>query len=63
MGAYGFKDAFNIGKNWWGTDYIGIDQGPIVLMIENYKNNKVWDKFMQSPYIQAGLKKLALQIC
>lgn len=56
-GAYGFKDAFNIGKNWWGTDYIGIDQGPIVLMIENYKNNKVWDKFMQSPYIQAGLKK------
>jgi len=53
--TYGFKDAFNLDWGWWDTDYIGIDQGPIVLMIENYRNGSVWRRFMQNPDIQAGL--------
>jgi hypothetical protein len=52
---YGFRDAFNLGKNWWGPDVIGIDQGPIIIMIENYKNQSVWKRFMQNPDVQRGL--------
>jgi len=53
---YGFRDAFNLTVNWWDTDVIGIDEGPIVLMIENYRTQKVWKRFMQNPDIQRGLK-------
>ncbi len=47
-GKYGFKDAFNLDRNWWAEEYLGIDQGVTVLMLENYKTGLVWDKFMQS---------------
>ena len=62
-GPYGFRDAFNlsVGGTWWDTDYIGIDQGPIVLMIENYLTNAVWDRFMQNPDIQLGLTRAGFQ--
>jgi hypothetical protein len=53
--TYGFKDAFNLGQNWWDTDYLGIDQGPIILMIENYRTQAIWNRFMGDPYILAGL--------
>ncbi len=55
-GPYGFKDAFNLTLNWWGPDYIGIDQGPIIIMIENYRTGRVWNRFMQNPDIQRGLQ-------
>jgi len=62
---YGFKDAFNLtfkdeGENtqgWYDVDYIGIDQGPILIMIENYKSNLVWNIMKRNPYMIAGLKK------
>ena len=54
---YGFRDAFNLNVNWWDTDIIGIDQGPIIIMIENYLNQKVWNRFMQNPDVQRGLQK------
>lgn len=53
---YGFRDAFNLTQNWWGTDVIGIDEGPIVIMIENYRTGSVWKRFMQNPDIQRGLQ-------
>jgi hypothetical protein len=56
-GRYGFKDAFNISRFWFASDYIGIDQGPIVIMIENYLNERVWDRFMSNPYVQTGLMR------
>jgi hypothetical protein len=46
---YGFRDAFNLQASWWGPDEIGIDEGPIVLM--------VWNRFMKSPVIQLGLER------
>jgi hypothetical protein len=55
--AYGFRDAFNPGADWWGPDEIGIDQGPMVLMIENYRTQRVWRRFMQNPEVQRGLQK------
>ncbi len=57
-GPYGFKDAFNLAvdPDWYGADVLGIDQGPIAIMIENYRTARVWNRFMQSPEIQAGLQ-------
>jgi hypothetical protein len=52
---YGFRDAFNLTKNWWGPDEIGIDEGPILLMAENYRTQSVWKTFMKSSIIQQGL--------
>ena len=46
-GKYGFKDAFNIDKNWWSEEYLGIDQGITVIMLENYRTGLVWEKFMR----------------
>ena len=56
-GPYGFKDAMNLTANpdWFDSDYLGIDQGPIVLMIENYRNSSVWNRFMMNTQVKAGL--------
>ena len=54
---YGFRDAFNLTRNWWGPDVIGIDEGPIVVMIENHRTGRVWDLFMQNADVQRGLQR------
>jgi len=54
--GYGFCDAFNLAASWWDTDVLGIDQGPIAIMIENYRTSAVWSRFMQSAEIQRGLQ-------
>lgn len=54
---YGFRDAFNLNVNWWGPDVIGIDQGPIIVMIENYLTQSVWKRFMKNPYVRVGLQR------
>ncbi|MEI2725462.1 MAG: glucoamylase family protein [Verrucomicrobiota bacterium] len=55
--AYGFRDAFNLGAQWYGSDELGIDQGPIVIMIENYRTQRVWRRFMRNPEVQRGLER------
>ena len=57
--AYGFRDAFNLNQNpaWYGSDELGIDQGPIVIMIENYRTQRPWRLFMQNAEIQRGLQQ------
>lgn len=55
--AYGFRDAFNLGAQWYGADELGIDQGPIVIMIENYRTQRVWRQFMQDEEVQRGLQR------
>jgi len=70
---YGFIDAFNpsfrftdrplrTGKvvpdaGWFDTEYIGIDQGPIIAMIENYRSDLVWKVMRKNPYIRSGLQR------
>jgi hypothetical protein len=56
-GAYGFTDAFNPTFGWVGQDVLGIDQGPIVLMIENYRSESVWRRISQNEWIAAGLTR------
>lgn len=57
-GQYGFYDAFNITENWYASSYLAIDQGPIIVMIENHRTGLLWDLFMSAPEVQAGLTKL-----
>jgi len=57
-GEYGFYDAFDVHSGWWANSYLAIDQGPQVVMIENYRTGLLWDLFMSSPEIQSGLTKL-----
>jgi hypothetical protein len=64
-GEYGFKDAFNLSspgqaggaEGWFDDHYLAIDQGPILLMIENYRTGLVWELMKKSPYVRAGLRK------
>lgn len=60
-GDYGFYDAFNPTENWYANSYLAIDQGPIIVMIENYRTQKLWNLFMSAPEIQAGLDKLGFE--
>ena len=57
-GKYGFYDAFSETANWYVPRYLGIDKGPEVVMIENYRSGLLWKLFMQDEDVQAGLKKL-----
>ena len=71
--SYGFLDAFNPsftyedvplktgrlipGRGWVASDYIAIDQGPILAMIANYRNNFVWDVMKKNEHIRRGLER------
>jgi len=72
-GDYGFVDAFNPSfrytdkplrtgqvipsKGWFDTLYLGIDQGPIIAMIENYRSGLIWKTMRKNPYIRKGLER------
>jgi hypothetical protein len=57
-GEYGFYDAFSEQYHWYPQKYLAIDQGPEVIMIENYRSGLLWNLFMSAPEIKAGLKSL-----
>jgi hypothetical protein len=57
-GRYGFADAFCQQRNWYADTYIAIDQGPIVVMMENHRTGLLWKLFMSVPEVQAGLRRL-----
>ncbi|KYP15669.1 MAG: beta-glucosidase [Flavihumibacter sp. CACIAM 22H1] len=59
--AYGFVDAFNEGQGWYASSHLAIDQGPIIVMIENYRSGLIWKLFMSCPEVQQGLKKLGFE--
>lgn len=58
---YGFVDAFNESKNWYASSHLAIDQGPIIVMIENHRSGLIWNLFMSCPEIQRGLQKLGFE--
>ena len=60
-GSYGFYDAFSETDNWYPKQYLAIDQGPIIVMMENYRTGLLWKLFMSCPEIKTGLKKLGFQ--
>ena len=62
IGKYGPFDAFSLQDNWYLPRYLAIDQGPIPVMIENYRTGLIWNLFMQNEDVQNGLKKLGFKI-
>jgi hypothetical protein len=58
---YGFVDAFNLTDLWFANSFLAIDQGPIVIMIENHRSQLLWNLFMSAPEVKAGLVKLGFQ--
>jgi hypothetical protein len=58
FGPFGFYDAFSETDNWWPQKYLAIDQGPAVVMIENYRTGLLWNLFMKNEDVKNGLKKL-----
>jgi len=60
-GQYGFIDAFNLSTLWYDSDCLAIDQGPQIVMIENYRTGLLWNLFMSCPEIKRGMKQLGFQ--
>ena len=58
---FGFIDGFSEAKDWYAKSYLAIDEGPIVVMIENYRSGLLWKLFMSCPEVQNGLRKLRFQ--
>jgi len=57
-GIYGPIDAYNLDENWWSPIYMGLNQAPIVVMVENQRSGLIWKSFNSNPEIQTMLKKL-----
>ena len=57
----GFADAFNDSAGWVADSHLAIDQGPIVVMIENHRSSLLWQLFMSCPEIAAGLRRLGFK--
>ena len=64
-GDFGFRDAFNltysskgVSGRWFSDGYLAIDQGPIIVMIENYRSGLLWNLFMANPEIQTALNAI-----
>jgi len=60
-GIYGFKDAFNLKENWFASSYLAIDQGPIIVMIENYRSQLLWKLFMKNPEITTMMTAIGMK--
>ncbi|MFH0984212.1 MAG: glucoamylase family protein [Candidatus Omnitrophota bacterium] len=61
-GNFGFKDAFHLDKQWWAEEYLGIDQGITLLMLENFLNGEIlWKKFMELPAIKKWIELTGLE--
>ena len=57
-GTYGFYDAFKLENPWFASSTLAIDQGPIIVMIENYRSGLLWNLFTSAPEIKNGMRRL-----
>lgn len=55
---YGFVDAFSLKELWFADSFLAIDQGPMIIMIENYRSGLLWDLFTSCPEVKSGMKTL-----
>lgn len=61
FGPMGFYDAFNDNESWVAESYLAIDQGPILIMLENYRSGLLWNAVMKDADVKAGLQKLGFE--
>jgi hypothetical protein len=55
---YGFVDAFSLKELWYANSFLAIDQGPIIVMIENYRSQLIWNLFTSCPEVKNGMKNV-----
>ncbi len=55
---YGFVDAFSLHTNWFADSHLAIDQGPIIIMVENYRSQRVWNLLTSCPEVRNGMKNV-----
>lgn len=60
-GRYGFRSAFNLELNWYSPEFIGIDKGIEMLMSENYRNEFVWNYFMELSCVKNAIKRIGFK--
>jgi hypothetical protein len=60
-GIYGFRDGFNLSEDWFEDVYMGLNQAPIVVMIENYRSGFTWNLFMSNAEIKPALDRIGFQ--
>lgn len=60
-GEYGFRDAFNLNENWCANIYMGLNQAPVTVMIENYRTGLIWNTFMKDPDIQKMVNEVFIK--
>jgi hypothetical protein len=60
-GNYGFYDAFSLQEQWFASSTLAIDQGPIIVMIENHRSGLLWNLFMSCPEVKTGMLNLGFQ--
>jgi hypothetical protein len=58
---YGFVDAFSLQEPWFSSSFLAIDQGPIIVMIENYRSGLIWNLFTSCPEVKEGMKSLGFE--
>lgn len=61
-GIYGPRDAYNPGEDWYSPIYMGLNQAPIAVMIENYRTGLIWKLFMANPEVQLMLRKIGFRV-
>lgn len=61
FGEYGFYDSYNAKENWYSNQFLAIDQGPIVIMIENYRSGLIWKMGAKIPEIQTAFSKMGIK--
>jgi hypothetical protein len=61
IGKYGLKDSYNIENGaWYAKEYLGIDKGISLVMIQNFLNQAIWNSFMKNEYIRKGMDKICI---
>ena len=60
-GGFGFLDAFNLDAGWVAADYVAIDQGPLLLGIENARSGLLWRTFHRHPLVERAVTRLRLR--
>jgi len=60
-GVYGFRDGFSLSEDWFEDVYMGLNQAPIVVMIENYRSGLIWKVFMSNAEIKPALDRIGFQ--
>jgi hypothetical protein len=60
-GPFGFRDAFNQKQDWVANINMGLNQAPMVVMIENYRTGLIWKTFMKNPEIRPALERIGFR--